>query len=329
LDARAPALRVVPVDAAHPAGATLERAAGIIRGGGLVAFPTETVYGLGADAMNVKAVGRIFAAKGRPATNPLIVHLHEAEAAKVLAREWPTAAVLLADRFWPGPLTLILRKSPSVPDAVTAGLSTVALRVPAHPVARALLRAAEIPVAAPSANPYMAVSPTTAAHVAEGLGDAVDMILDGGPTPVGIESTVVDLSGESPRLLRPGSISREEIEVLIGPLGTAPPRTAGAPSPSPGMSRRHYSPRARLVLLGDAAPDVAEGAGAVLHSDRRIQARHVIRLPGEPEGYARGLYAALHELDRRGCPVVYLEPVPDAPAWEGVRDRLARAASPK
>jgi len=320
-------MKVIPVDAAHPRGPAIERAAGILRGGGLVAFPTETVYGLGADAMDVKAVGRIFAAKGRPPTNPLIVHLHDAEAAAALAREWPTTAALLAERFWPGPLTLILPKSPEVPNAVTAGLSTVALRVPAHPVARALLQAAEIPVAAPSANPYMAVSPTTAAHVTEGLGDAVDMILDGGPTPVGIESTVVDLSGKRPRLLRPGSISRGEIEALIGPLEIAPPVGAGAPSPSPGMSRRHYSPRARVVFLAKASPAISEDAGAVMHSDRRVPARHVLRLPGEPEGYARGLYAALHELDRRACPVVYVEPVPDGPAWEGVRDRLARAAN--
>jgi len=320
-------MRPIPVDPAHPQGPALERAAGILRSGGLVAFPTETVYGLGADAMDVKAVGRIFAAKGRPTTNPLIVHLNGTDAAAVLAMNWPTAAAILADRFWPGPLTLIVSKSAAVPDAVTAGLSTVALRVPSHPIARALLDAAEIPIAAPSANPYMAVSPTTAAHVAEGLGDAVDMILDGGPTPVGIESAVVDLSGERPRLLRPGSISRGDIEALIGPLETVPPIADGAPSPSPGMSRRHYSPRARLVFLGNDPSDVEEGAGAVLHSDRRAPFRHVIRLPDEPEGYARGLYAALHELDRRDCPVVYLEPVPDGGAWEGVRDRLTRAAN--
>jgi L-threonylcarbamoyladenylate synthase len=196
----------------------LERAAALIRGGGLVAFPTETVYGLGANAFDAAAVARIFTAKGRPRQSPLIVHVDSIEMARTLVLEWPDTADRLARRYWPGPLTLVLPKRPSIPDIVTAGLATVGLRVPSHPLALALIRAAGVPIAAPSANPFTGLSPTTAEHVRQSLGDAVDLVLDGGPAMVGIESTVLSLAGAEPLLLRPGVIPLPEIESLIGPV---------------------------------------------------------------------------------------------------------------
>ncbi|HEY0970121.1 MAG TPA: L-threonylcarbamoyladenylate synthase, partial [Gemmatimonadales bacterium] len=211
-----PTIRVDPVS---PGPQVLAHAASVLRRGGLVAFPTETVYGLGANALDSDAVARIYAAKGRPSFNPLIVHVADATAARTLATAWPEAAERLAAAFWPGPLTMVLPKQPRVTDLVTAGLPSVALRVPAHPVALALLRAAGIPIAAPSANRYTELSPTSAAHVERGLGDRVELILDAGPTRVGIESTVVDLTGERPVMLRPGIISADALAAVVGPLG--------------------------------------------------------------------------------------------------------------
>ncbi|MBI4873456.1 MAG: threonylcarbamoyl-AMP synthase, partial [Acidobacteria bacterium] len=199
----------------------IQRAAELIRAGRLVAFPTETVYGLGANALDAAAVEKIFAAKGRPSTSPLIVHVDSEEMARTLARQWPDAAHVLVRRFWPGPLTLVVPKRECVPDVVTAGLATVGLRAPSHPLALALIRAAGVPIAAPSANRFTGLSPTTAEHVRRGLGEAADLILDGGPTVVGIESTVLSLAGQRPLLLRPGMVSREAIEALIGPLELA------------------------------------------------------------------------------------------------------------
>jgi L-threonylcarbamoyladenylate synthase len=221
-----------------------------VRAGGLVAFPTETVYGLGADALDPAAVRRIFEAKGRPAFNPVIVHVADIEHAKRLTRRWPATATRLANHFWPGPLTLVLPKDISVPDIVTAGLDAVGIRVPAHPVALALIRAADIPVAAPSANRFTQLSPTTADHVAQALGDRVDILLDSGPAQVGIESTVVDLTGAVPRLLRPGMLSRAQLEAVVGPLRQDDAEPSGdAPRLSPGQVERHYAPRAALELL--------------------------------------------------------------------------------
>lgn len=323
---------ILPVDPARPAPEPVARAAEVIRRGGLVAFPTETVYGLGADALDAAAVDRIFEAKGRPGYNPLIVHVADAAAARALVREWPEAATRLAERFWPGPLTLVLPKRPQVPDRVTAGLDSVALRVPAHPVALALLRAAGRPIAAPSANRFTELSPTTAAHVAKGLGGRVDLILDGGPTSVGIESTVVDLTGPRPALLRPGIIAPDALAAVVGPIDTPDIDRAGeAPRRGPGMVDRHYSPRAevRLVDLGEgrfpALPrDAVTGALLLRAPDPGVD--HPVVLPTDPEGYARELYAALHRLDDLGCTVVYVERPPEGPAWAGVRDRLERAA---
>jgi L-threonylcarbamoyladenylate synthase len=313
----------------------IARAAALLRAGRLVAFPTETVYGLGANALDPSAVARVFEAKGRPDWNPLIVHVPDAESARALVTRWPDAADRLAQRFWPGPLTLVLPKRAVVPDAVTAGLGAVALRVPAHPVALAILRAAAVPVAAPSANRSGELSPTSAEHVRKGLGERVDLIVDGGPTTVGIESAVVDLTGDSPALLRPGRIAMDQIEAVIGPVALGVRVAPGTPRHSPGLADRHYAPRAQLQLIATATDAVraverarGEGrrTGAVLRSLAAPPADEVRRLPADPVGYAEGLYAALHALDDAGCDVIVAEMVPNGAEWAGARDRLERAA---
>jgi L-threonylcarbamoyladenylate synthase len=285
----------------------VQRAAELLRAGRLVAFPTETVYGLGANALDETAVRRIFEAKGRPHSSPLIVHVASIAMAKELALTWPHHAELLARRFWPGPLTLILPKRPHVPDLVTASLPSVGLRIPAHPLAQALLDAAQIPIAAPSANRFTELSPTTAEHVREGLGARVDMILDGGPCTVGIESTVLSLVSDSPRILRPGMISQTQIEEIIGPVET------GAGAESPGQHPRHYSPRTPIIL----GPTPAEGRG--VHLDFNS-------MPLDAAAYAERLYRLLHDLDREHHDWISIELPPDTPEWAGVRDRLIRAA---
>jgi len=328
-------MAIVPVSPEALETATIARAAALLGQGRLVAFPTETVYGLGANALDPAAVNRIYEVKGRPAQNPLIVHVADAAAAQRLVTSWPEAARKLTEKWWPGPLTIVLPKARDVPAEVTAGLPTVAIRVPAHPVALALLRAAGVPVAAPSANRSGEVSPTTAAHVAASLGDQVPMILDGGPTTVGIESTVVDLSGATPVLLRPGMLSREEIEAVIGPVALARPAADATPRPSPGMLERHYAPRAPVVLFGAPAEALqaasrARASGgriaALVHSTRLAGVDSEERLPGDPSGYARGLYGALHRLDETGPAVILVERPPQGAAWDGIRDRLERAA---
>jgi L-threonylcarbamoyladenylate synthase len=329
---------VVQVEPTSPDPAAIEGAARILRRGGVVAFPTETVYGLGAHALDPAAVRRIFEAKGRPAYNPLIVHVADAAAAAAVTAGWPRLAERAAQAFWPGPLTLVLPKHDSVPDIVTAGLPTVAVRVPSHPVALALLRAAGVPIAAPSANRFTRVSPTTAEHVARGLGDRVDLILDGGATPYGIESTVLDFSGDQPRVLRPGVIDTEELERVLGPVAAAqPPLAAGQARPSPGMLERHYSPDAEVVVFSDPAVALDRAAlarrqglrtGALLMHPLGAALDEVIAMPGDAHGYARLLYASLHTLDDARCGLILIEQVPDSPSWAGVRDRLRRAAPP-
>ncbi|HEX6039616.1 L-threonylcarbamoyladenylate synthase [Longimicrobium sp.] len=327
---------LLPVDPARPDAAALAPAAETLRRGGLVAFPTETVYGLGAHALDPAAVARIYAAKGRPGYNPLIVHVADADAARALSSAWPAEADALAAAFWPGPLTLVVPRHPSVPDSVTAGLPSVALRVPAHPVAHALLRAAGVPVAAPSANRSTEVSPTTAQHVARSLGERVDVIVDGGPCPVGIESTVLSLVGGVPTLLRPGTISVDDLRPVIGEvaLPSAEPHATAA-RPSPGMMDRHYAPRAPLHLFNDPAEvrsDAGEKTVVLVMPDAPRPAlpfgADVMEMPADPRTYASRLYSLLHELDERGYARVWVQPPPDAPAWAGVRDRLRRAASP-
>ncbi len=329
-------MELLRVDPSNPDRATLRVAAEALRHGGLVAFPTETVYGLGAHALDEAAVARIYAAKGRPSYNPLIVHVTDAEGAKALVSDWPRSAELLARAFWPGPLTLVLPKRDVVPHAITAGLGTVAVRVPAHPVALALLREARIPVAAPSANRFTELSPTTAAHVTESLGDVVDLVVDGGPTTVGIESTVVDLTGPTPRVLRPGMISAAQIADVVGSVNETPvPVEEGAARSSPGMVDRHYAPRARLLLFDDdtRAAAIAEATAAAVDGARVgslafdplpvSDARVMPRIAG---AYASRLYAELHALDELECDLVLVERVPAAAEWAGVRDRLERAA---
>jgi L-threonylcarbamoyladenylate synthase len=302
--------------AGEGADSDLRMAAELIRAGKLVAFPTETVYGLGANALDAAAVARIFTVKGRPRESPLIVHVDSIRMALRFVREWPDPAERLARRFWPGPLTLVLKKQPSIPDIVTAGLSTVGLRVPSHPLALALIGAAGVPIAAPSANPFTRLSPTTAEHVRQMLGDAVDLVLDGGPAIVGIESTVLSLAGAEPLLLRPGVIPLPEIEALVGPVRIAEGAVAGAHA-SPGMHPRHYRPRTPLVLVATDDPPPA-GRGAWLRIGREM--------PLEPAAYAATLYAALHRLDAQGLDWIAVERPPATPEWAGVLDRLIRAA---
>lgn len=319
-----------------PASPEILQAANILRRGGLVAFPTETVYGLGANALDRKAVEKIFAAKGRPATNPVIIHVATAAAAKQLVAHWDERADRLAAAFWPGPLTLVLAKSSEVPDLVTAGLQTVAIRVPAHPVANALLEATQLPIAAPSANRSTEVSPTRAEHVLKSLGGRVDLILDGGETQVGIESTVVDLSDVTARLLRPGVISLSELRHVIS-LEPAREASDDEPKKSPGQMKRHYAPRAVVRLFEQSEIEVvrqeiasAQRVGercALLALDRiDLGASYFIQMPRNAEQYAQTLYRALHEIDDSGCDLAFIEAPPSTPEWEAVHDRLRRAA---
>lgn len=323
----------------------IAQAAAVLASGGLVAIPTETVYGLGADARNRAAVRRIFAVKRRPVDHPLIVHLASAGQLEEWCRELPPSAALLANAFWPGPMTLILKRDPRVLDEVTGGQDTIGVRVPAHPVALELLRTFGGGVAAPSANRFGKVSPTTAAHVRAELGADVDMILDGGACAVGIESTIVDLTAAQPRILRPGRVARAEIQRV---LGAALSESARGPVPRvSGSLASHYAPQTpvrwvdaaganaeqRAAVLFAAAGD-AGAVGVIALAPRPPDAPSAQRkgrvewrsLPSDPVAYARELYARLRELDELGLRVIVLEAPPETPAWEAVRDRLRRAA---
>jgi L-threonylcarbamoyladenylate synthase len=330
-------MKLFRVDPERPEKEAIAVAAETIRAGGLVAFPTETVYGLGCNALDPVAIQRIFAAKGRPSHNPLIVHCADVAGARELASIWSDEAELLASTFWPGPLTLVVPKRTQVPDSVTAGLATVGLRVPNHPVALALLREASVPIAAPSANPSTELSPTRAEHVLKGLTGKVDIVLDAGPTTVGIESTVLLVSEDSPVLLRRGSIGAEELAtVLLRPIRLPEELVGDTPRPSPGMIGRHYAPRGTLRLIGggigsmrravEEAGRSGSRVGVLLRSPAEIaSADLVIRLPSDPKAYAVALYSALHDADDRGCDVILVEDVPLEPEWAAVRDRLVRA----
>ena len=323
-------MRVRQVDPANIDPAIIDEAASVLTHGGLVALPTETVYGLGADATNAEAVTRIFAAKGRPSYNPLIVHVTDVTMASRCVTVWPDAAQTLADRFWPGPLTIVLPKSAIIPDIVTAGLSTVGVRVPNHPVALAVIRAAGVPIAAPSANRSMRVSPTIGDHVAASLGGAPDLILDAGPSAVGIESTVLDLSAAVPTILRPGMISVDDLRHVIGRVEVASAHVPdGAARPSPGMMDRHYSPAARVMVVSSdriSATATGQGGKVVVLARERIPGLTVWEMPASAPEYARLLYGMLHRADAEGYDVVLVEAVPGDSAWDGVRDRLRRAA---
>lgn len=315
-------------------GADIAHAADVLAKGGLVAFPTETVYGLGADATSAAAVARIYAAKGRPPEHPVIVHLASADELGAWAADVSDAARALAARFWPGPLTLIAKRASHVLDAVTGGAPTVGLRVPSHPMARALLARFGRGVAAPSANRFGSISATTATHVVQDLGDLVDYILDGGACPIGVESTIIDVSTDTPALLRPGGVPREAIEAFLGR-----PLAARSAVPAPGTLPSHYAPQARLVAvapgdLGGACalapgPVGALATARVLADAALAPAIHAIELPDEPAAMAQRLYAALRELDAIGVRTI-VAAVPDAVGLgEAIADRLQRAAGPR
>jgi L-threonylcarbamoyladenylate synthase len=316
-----------------PDPARIEEAARLLRAGRLVAFPTETVYGLGGDAANPAAIARIFHAKGRPASHPLIVHVSGLAAAREWVRAMPEAATRLAEAFWPGPLTIVLPKAGHVLPAVTGGQDTVALRAPAHPVARALLAAFGGGIAAPSANRYGRISPTRAADVREELGDSVALVLDGGDCEVGLESTIVACLGGKVTLLRPGAVSRSQLADVVGTVSDA---DAAAPR-TPGRLRSHYAPRTPLAVLQGPALR-AETQRAVAAGERiAVMARHPApaasplldwrRMPERPADYGRALYATLRALDAAGAARILAEAVPAGEPWAAIADRLARASA--
>lgn len=325
---------------AHPSARPLEselaEAVQLVRAGGVVAFPTETVYGLGADATNPRAVARIFEIKARPRFDPLIVHVESAAAAQAIASDWPVEASRLAERFWPGPLTLVLpRRAETIPDIVTAGLTTVAVRVPDHPVAIELIRRAGVPIAAPSANRFGSVSPTTAAHVRESLGAAVDLVLDGGPCRAGIESTIIALGPEGSTLLRPGAIGIEEIESIIGEVGRPQRRLApGAPAAAPGMLERHYATATPLYFSGDAPRWLDRGRCGRLSltapaDAKEYRAIEILSASGDLREAAAGLFASMRRLDALGLDAIIADRFPDRGLGLAINDRLDRAAVPK
>lgn len=312
----------------------INRAVHILETGGLVAFPTETVYGLGADAGNEAAVQKVYAVKGRPERHPLIVHIADANAVTDWVSEFPEAAHRLAARFWPGPLTMVLKKAPKVLSIVTGGQDTVALRVPGHPVALSLLRAFGGGVAAPSANRFGKVSPTTAQHVYDDLGKDVDLVLDGGACAVGIESTILDVSGSEPAILRPGGITREEIEAMLG--RPVPVVKSSKAARVPGQLPSHYAPKAQVVLakpeeLVDRANRLrAQGKKVAILTnslpDRPPIGIETIMLPVSMAEMARGLYEAMREVDRKGFNAVVVSVPPTAGLGLAVKDRLEKAA---
>ena len=319
---------IQPADAPGALG----QAAQLLGRGQLVALPTETVYGLAADARSPGAVARIFKAKGRPAGNPLIVHVDSVEMAQGCVAAWPSAAAQLAGAFWPGPLSLVLPKADLIPDIVTAGGPTVAVRCPAHPVMRAVLAKCGFPLAAPSANRSNRVSSTRAEHVVDQLGGHIPLVLDGGSCDIGIESTVLDLTGDTPILLRPGSISLGQLQAVIGPVAVAKLPGGGERLKSPGQLPRHYTPRAKLVVCGDLAAALGQ-ADEATHVIAREPASATWpgelwhRLPEAAPDFARGFYDTLHRCDRLGAETILVQALPDDDEWAALRDRLNRAAA--
>jgi L-threonylcarbamoyladenylate synthase len=313
---------------------SIRRAGRIIKAGGLVAFPTETVYGLGCDAMNADAAVKVFEAKRRPQFDPLIVHIADLTQLEMVIASLPAMGQRLIDAFWPGPLTLVLPKQPAIPDLITAGLSTVAVRMPNHPVAQTLIREAGTPIAAPSANLFGYVSPTTAQHVADGLGNRVDLILDNGPCPIGVESTIVSLAGPQPELLRPGSITIEQLSSIIGSIRRSV--SVNHTPIAPGQLSRHYATQTQLTILASAGarPVLKDGvrAGLLIHShprdtDDRFAAVEVLSSPGDLREAARHLFAALRRLDSLGLDRIYAEPCQEEGLGVAIMDRLRRCAT--
>jgi L-threonylcarbamoyladenylate synthase len=334
---------ILPTDTPALFEAAVARAADALRRGELVALPTETVYGLAANALDAKAVARIFEAKGRPVHNPIIVHVADLAMARQCAAAWPAVADELAAAFWPGPLTLVMPRAQIIPDIVTSGGHTVGIRWPSHPIMQAVIRACGFPLAAPSANRSNEVSPTNAAHVARSLGDHLQWIVDGGQSQVGIESTVLDISVSPPRLLRPGMIHEESLLAVTGAIETQGQGGDGALR-SPGLLRKHYAPKARLVVMGwqndrefieqlaqwraktGAAP---ERTFVIAHTHIPLGAEvaGVSVIPHDAEAYARALYAELHRCDQSKAELIVMEAVPDKPEWKAIADRLQRAAA--
>ncbi len=334
-----PMSRIVVVDAYAPDAAAVADAARVLRSGGLVALPTETVYGLGVRALDERAIARVFAAKGRPSHHPLIAHVLDEVQARRLAASWPEPASRLARAFWPGPLTLVVDRAHDVPAAISGGGDSIALRAPSHPVARAVIAALGEPVAAPSANRYQGLSPTTAQHVVKQLGSAVDLLLDAGACDAGIESTVVDVRGAIPRVLRPGAVGTAALRALLPDLEARVERAReGQRRASPGMEGRHYAPRAPLVLAGTGeeahriarqlASDGKRVGLMVRSSGETVPAQVLVReLPDEPAEYARALYRTLHDLDDMVCDAIVVQRVPSGDAWWAIADRLERACA--
>jgi L-threonylcarbamoyladenylate synthase len=334
--------RILSTETASLFQAAVAEAAGLLRAGELVALPTETVYGLAANALDARAVARIFTVKGRPAHNPLIVHVAAESMARDCASRWPEPATRLAAAFWPGPLTLVLPKAPHIPDLVTAGGGTVGVRWPSHPFIQAVIRACGFPLAAPSANLANELSPTTAGHVSKSLGHKIPLIIDGGPSHVGIESTVLDLTTVPARVLRPGMIHAESLLAVLGADGVqgaefAAGLSADATRRSPGLLPRHYSPKAELRVLSWKSDEDLK-AQISRHDPRRL---HVIAharipsgeglgrisvIPHDPAAFARAIYAELHRCDEEGAGLIIVEAPPPTPEWRAIADRLRRAA---
>lgn len=302
-----------------PIAEHIEQTGQAIRDGKLVIIPTETVYGLAANALDPEAVAKIFTAKGRPSDNPLIVHIESRNTVDDLVTSIPDYAERLMDTFWPGPLTLVLPKRPEVPDITTARLDTVAIRIPANGIALRIIRAAKVPLAAPSANRFMAISPTRPEHIAAALAEHVEILIDGGPCDVGLESTVVDCTGSNPQILRPGRITRENIEnILEMPvLGS----NEGGPKKSPGMYRRHYAPQTLAVLVDKLS---SSDSGLTLQEPEN---ENQFQMSRDPREYASEFYNALHVLDQRSLTQISIQKPPESPEWEAVWDRLRKAVS--
>jgi len=349
--------RYLPIDPKLPNLSHLQQAAEILRKGGLVAFPTETVYGLGADALNSEAVEKIFIAKGRPVDNPLIVHVANPKDIEPLVRKIPDVATTLMELFWPGPLTLILPKSDLVPSSVSAGLDTVGIRIPAHPVALALLKAARIPIAAPSANLSGRPSPTSAAHVLKDLNGKIDAVIDGGKTSVGLESTVLDITGQVPTILRPGGVTYEQLAEVLGQVGMDPalsqpePNSALKPR-SPGMKYTHYSPRAEIWLVVGTEEQVAKKLKSLVGENRAAGKRvgimsteemlfysreynpkpdhwEILGSKDDLNGIATRLYQALRNCDRYHLDIVFAQTLPETGIGVAIMNRLLKAAGGK
>ncbi len=333
--------QILPTHSRELFQVAVRRAADLLRSGQVVALPTETVYGLAANALDARAVAQLYEVKGRPAHNPIIVHVASVAMARRCVTTWPVAATNLARAFWPGPLTLVLPRTREIPDIVTAGGPTVGVRWPSHPFIQAVIRTCKFPLAAPSANLASRLSPTTAVHVRDQLGDRIPLIVDGGPTPVGIESTVLDLTGTPPRVLRPGMIHEESLAAVLGEAPGPEWRERGKGSlRSPGLLAKHYAPKARLLVLNWR--DEADLQSQLLTCHPSPVTRHVIAhthipagvgfagvsvLPRDATAFARALYAELHRCDQAGAECIVVEAPPAGPEWRAIADRLHRAAA--